>query len=101
MKTAREIVDILAREKRVETICENVCRRRGLDDLAQLVYTYLLECPDALLSDLYENGQINFYIVRMVKNQYYRPRTRYYNEIVKFAARSVALSYKDYEKTED
>ena len=92
MKTAREIVEALAREKRVEALCENVCRRRGLDDLAQLVYVYLLECPDALLSDLYENGQINFYIVRMIKNQYYKPRTKYYNDIVKFAARSVALS---------
>lgn len=100
MKTAREIVEVLAREKRVEALCENVCRRRGLDDLAQLVYMYLLDSPDALLSDLYENGQINFYIVRMIKNQYFKPRTKYYNEIVKFAARSVAISYKDYEKTE-
>ena len=100
MKTAREIVEVLAREKRVEALCENVCRRRGLDDLAQLIYVYLLECPDALLSDLYENGQINFYIVRMIKNQYYKPRTKYYNDIVKFAARSVALRYKDYEKEE-
>ena len=100
MKTAREIVEVLARERRVETLCENVCRRRGLEDLAQLVYMYLLDSPDALLSDLYENGQINFYIVRMIKNQYFKPRTKYYNEIVKFAARSVALSYKDYEKTE-
>lgn len=100
MKTAREIVEVLAREKRVEALCENVCRRRGLDDLVQLVYMYLLDSPDALLSDLYENGQINFYIVRMIKNQYFKPRTKYYNEIVKFAARSVAISYKDYEKTE-
>lgn len=100
MKTSREIVEALAREKRVEALCENVCRRRGLDDLAQLVYMYLLDSPDALLSDLYENGQINFYIVRMIKNQYFKPRTKYYNEIVKFAARSVAISYKDYEKTE-
>ena len=100
MQPAREIVEVLARERRVETICENVCRRRGLEDLAQLVYMYLLDSPDALLSDLYENGQINFYIVRMIKNQYFKPRTKYYNEIVKFAARSVALSYKDYEKTE-
>ena len=100
MKTAREIVEVLARERRVETLCENVCKRSGLDDLAQLVYMYLLDSPDALLSDLYENGQINFYIVRMIKNQYFKPRTKYYNEIVKFAARSVAISYKDYEKTE-
>ena len=100
MKTAREIVEVLARDKRVETLCENICKRRGLNDLAQLVYVYLLECPDALLSDLYENGQIDFYIVRMIKNQYFKPRTRYYNEIIKFAARTVALNYKDYEQTD-
>ena len=102
MKSPSEIVEALAREKRVEQICSNVCRRpvKDLKDLAQLLYTYLLTMPATILSDLYENGQINFYIVRMVKNQYYSANSRYYRENVDFAARSIALSYKNYEKTD-
>lgn len=102
METPSRIVEALAKEKRVEQICVNVCKRPAseLCDLVQTIYAYLLTMPPVLLADLFENGQINFYIVRMVKNQYFGRKSRFYRENVDFAARTVALSYKDYEKTD-
>lgn len=102
MKPQSEIVEALAREKRVEQICANVCKRpaSALTDLVQTLYAYLLTMPAPLLQDLYENGQVNFYIVRMVKNQFYSRNSRYYRENIDFAARSTALRYKDYEKAD-
>lgn len=88
MKTNAEIVEILARDRRVEKIIERVAghdtRTADLADLSQMVYLTLLELPDGLLQDLFENGQENHYIVRVIKNQYFQDR-QWYRLIRKFA----------------
>lgn len=67
-----EIVAQLGREKIVEQIARNVCPRMGaelLADLAQDVYLALLRTDEDKLRDLWEHGtQINYYIVRIIKN---------------------------------
>lgn len=102
MKTPSEIVEALAREKRIEALVSNVCRRPAdeLKDLSQLVYLALLQTPASLLSDLYENGQLDFYAVRIIQNQYYSCKSRYYREIVRFQLKSRELNYNDYEKAD-
>lgn len=70
--TNNEIITELARERIVEQIARNVCPRMGaelLADLAQDVYLALLKTDNDKLCDLYEHGtQINYYIVRIIKN---------------------------------
>jgi len=67
------MVEQMARERRVETMVENIARRSltpELKDLAQMVYLILLEYDEDKLADLWENGQMNFFIARIIINQY-------------------------------
>lgn len=92
--TGEEIVGALARDRRVEGIVGRIAandpRKADLDDLAQMVYVILLEMPEDLLRDLYENGQENYYIARIVKNQYYQKR-QWYREIRRPREREVPI----------
>ena len=68
-----EMIAKLAQERRVETMVENIAKRplaAELKDLAQMVYLVLLEYDETKLADLWENDQINFFIARIILNQY-------------------------------
>ena len=68
-----EMIARLAQERRVETMVENIAKRplaAELKDLAQMVYLVLLEYDETKLADLWENDQINFFIARIILNQY-------------------------------
>lgn len=73
MLTNREIVEALAKERRVEGMLEKIAGRPitgDLCDLVQEVYMVILCYNSAKLSDLWEHGQINFFIARILLNQY-------------------------------
>ncbi|MBR1575872.1 MAG: hypothetical protein IJ654_05410 [Bacteroidales bacterium] len=89
--TKREIVEILARERRVETMVQNIAHAPiadDLQDLAQMVYIVLLEYDDEKIEDLWENGQINFFIARIILNQYRTSHSPFYDLVRKFRERS-------------
>ena len=68
-----EIVASLAEERRVETLVENIAHHAltsDLKDLCQMVYLILLEYDEAKIQDLWNNGQINFFLARIIVNQY-------------------------------
>ena len=67
------IIETLAKEKRVEALVENIAHHSltaDLKDLCQMVYLVLLEYDEAKLLDLWENDQINFFLARIIINQY-------------------------------
>lgn len=72
--TKYEIVETLARERRVETMVQNIAHADALDadlkDLAQMVYLVLLEYDDDKIADLWDNRQMDFFIARVILNQY-------------------------------
>lgn len=72
--TKRAIIDILARERRVERFVSNTAHvsplTDDLQDLAQMVYAILLEYDEERIVDLWEGGAINFFIARIICNQY-------------------------------
>lgn len=75
------MVAILARERRVETMVENIAKQplsADLKDLAQMVYVILLEYDEGRLLDLWEHGQINFFIARIILNQYRSVNSPFY-----------------------
>ena len=103
MKTAREIVEDLAKARRVEELCRNICKRPAeeLNDLSQIVYLSLLKVRPGIVCDLYEHGQLDYYLVRMIKNQYHSKDRAYYRENVEFQDRSSPLTDKEYEKADN
>ena len=67
------IIETLAKERRVEALVENIAHHSltaDLKDLCQMVYLVLLEYDETKLLDLWENDQINFFLARIIINQY-------------------------------
>ena len=67
------IIETLAKERRVEALVENIAHHSltaDLKDLCQMVYLVLLEYDETKLLDLWENEQINFFLARIIINQY-------------------------------
>ena len=85
-----EIIDQLARERRVETMLANIAKRPvsgTLEDLCQMVYLILLEYDGAKIEDLWENGQINFFIARILLNQYKSSNSPFYKLFRKYESK--------------
>jgi hypothetical protein len=81
--TAREVIERLATLRRVETIVQNVARTSRLtpplQDLAQMVYTALLNYdPDKIVA-LWEGGAMDYFIARIVLNQYHSTSSDFHN----------------------
>lgn len=89
---AVDIIGRLADERRVEQIVCNITHRSpdnpDLKDLVQLVYLILLEYDSDKIVELWENEQINFFIVRVIINQYSSKNSTYYYMFRKFLAQS-------------
>ena len=76
--TKSEIIGALAASRKVEDICRNIAHTKSMSadllDLAQCVYLILLEYDETKVRDMYQAGTLNFFLVRIVINQY-RSRT--------------------------
>lgn len=89
-----EIIDQLARERRVETMLANIAKKPvsgTLEDLCQMVYLILLEYDDAKIEDLWEHGQINFFIARILLNQYRSANSPFYKMFKKYSDKNLPL----------
>lgn len=88
------IIETLAREKRVEALVENIAHHAltaDLKDLCQMVYLILLEYDETKLLDLWENNQINFFLARIILNQYRSSNSPFHTIFRKFQERSVYM----------
>lgn len=88
------IIESLAKERRVEGLVENIAHEEmnaDLKDLAQMVYLILLEYDEAKLRDLWDNGQMDFFIVRIILNQYRSSNSPFHTIFRKFRERSVTI----------
>lgn len=79
----------------VEGIVLNVVRRStltyDLQDLAQITYVALLETEEWRLQDLWENGEMRFYIARIVSTQWFSPRSTYCAQVTRWQRRAQQL----------
>lgn len=78
-----EIINIIAREKMVEEIVNNINYSKQEDeedikDLAQDTYINLLLLDNEKLNHLYETGQLKFFIARMLTNNIHSVTSRYH-----------------------
>lgn len=93
--TRNEIVDRLAKSRLVEHMVENICHHAltaDLKDLCQMVYLILLEYDEDKIVDLWENKEMNFFIARIILNQYRSDRSTFHTLFCKFQERSVGIS---------
>lgn len=88
------IIADLARERAVEKMVARIAHRdldADLADLSQMVYCILCEYDEERIVDLWEHGQMNFFLARIILNQYRSNRSTYYAEICRFRSRSVNI----------
>ncbi len=86
-----QIVARIAQERRVETMVENIAKSTltpDLKDLCQMIYLILLEYDETKLRDLWEHGQMNFFIARIILNQYRSTNSPYYKLFRKYARKA-------------
>lgn len=92
--TKYEIIDIISRRRRVESLVENIAHHSltaDLADLCQMVYLILLEYDDAKILDLWENRQMDFFLARIIINQYRSSNSPFHTMFRKFQERCVTM----------
>lgn len=88
------IIETLAKERRVEAMVENIAHHSltaDLKDLCQMVYLVLLEYDEDKILDLWENGQINFFLARIIINQYRSSNSPFHTLFRKYQERSETI----------
>lgn len=89
-----EIITELATGRVVERMARTITHRPlegDILDLCQLVYLYLLEYDEDKIVDLHQHGQLGFFIVRILLNQYRTGNSRFHRDCRLFARLSVPM----------
>lgn len=92
------IVEQLARQRRVENFVQLYARSEDpadREDLAQIVYLALLRMDEDKLRDLWDHGEIDFYLRRVIRTQLYGKRTDYDRDVRSFRRRSMPVENAD------
>ena len=91
--TKVEIIDELSRTNTVEKIIYKLLpasknRFDCPDDLVQDIYVLLLEKDDKLIIDLYNKGELGFYLLKIARNQLLSKNSPYYCKYIRFLVQS-------------
>ena len=94
--TKSDVLDIIAREHLVERVVNKLLSssKNPFDcpeDLIQDIYLLLLQKDDDLIINLYNKGEIGYYILKVVRNQLLSVNSKYYYTYIKFRANSDEL----------
>lgn len=104
--TKYDVLDIIARDHLVDRIVTKLLSssKNPFDcpeDLIQDVYLLLLQKDDNLIVDLYERGELAYYLLRIVRNQLLSKNSPYYTKYIKFRAYSDEITQAAHIPTED
>lgn len=86
METREDIVRMLAEHRKVEEMVQNIAHKAmdaDLSDLSQMVYLILLEYDEKKIVELWEAGQIGFFIARIIINQFRSSHSPFYSIYMK------------------
>lgn len=89
-----EIINKLATEGKVEELISNITKSPPTDDeqdLAQDIYLSLLEKEGDLIEELYNNGQLIFFITRMLLNNIRSQTSPYYYKYKRYEANKTTI----------
>lgn len=97
-----DIIEEWARNKRVENIIYTLKisgeNPQDIEELIQDTYMALLETDDDRIKTLYEKNQIDFYLLRFLKNNLYSKTSRYYYKYKKNNAKTLMDVDEDYKE---
>ena len=95
--TKYEVVDNISREHLVEKIVFKLlpASKNPFDcpeDLIQDIYLLLLQKDDDLIVNLYEKGELGYYLLKIARNQLLSKNSPYYTKYIKLRANSDDLT---------
>ena len=93
--TSKEIINELAKNKVIEKLVANISPEDNspdTSDLSQLIYLTLLEKPNSLIEDLYNKGELIFYVIRIITRNAYSITSPYYRTIKKFKNKTIDIN---------
>ena len=104
--TKYEVINIIAKEHLVERIVNKLLSssKNPFDcpeDLIQDIYLLLLQKDDDLIVNLYNKGEIGFYLLKIARNQLLSANSPYYTKYIKFRANSDDITQATNIPTED
>lgn len=80
-----KILDELERENIIRDMCLNMrVSPNDIDDLIQEVYVILLDYKAEKIIELYEKKQLKFFIVGILRRQYYSNTSPFYKKYKKY-----------------
>ena len=91
----KDIIDGLSKEKKVEELIDNITKRDKKvlkEDLSQDIYLELLMKPDTLIEELYEKGELDFFIVKMITNNVYSKNSPYHYRYKRYENNKLPLN---------
>lgn len=100
MTSKADIVVELSTKKVVEKMVQNIAHQTlspELKDLCQMVYLILLEYDESKLQDLWENHQMNFFLARIIINQFRSSNSPFHMTYRRFQEKSVDITGMDWE----
>lgn len=78
----------------IRTICDNLgIDEQYKDDLIQEVILIVMEYDKEKIEQLYGSNQINFFLVRIIKNQFFSVNSPFYKQYRKFSSLSEEISW--------
>ena len=95
--TKYDVLDIIAREHLVDRIVNKLLSssKNPFDcpeDLIQDIYLLLLQKDDDLIVNLYNKGELGYYLLKIARNQLLSKNSPYYTKYIKLGAQSDDLT---------
>lgn len=87
--TKNEIIEQVAKSRLVENTIESMTHQEmdyDLCDLSQMIYEALLNQPEDRVVDLWNNNEMPYFIIGIVRNQAFSNTSKFYYTIKKFRA---------------
>ena len=94
--TKSDVLDIIARDHLVDRIVNKLLSssKNPFDcpeDLVQEIYLLLLQKDEDLIVNLYNKGELGFYILKIARNQLLSANSPYFYKYIKFREQSDEL----------
>lgn len=81
----KDIYTTIAEEKMIENLIDKYnVQSKYKQDLSQEIYLIVLTKPPELLQQLYDNKQLNYYLARIISNQYFSKTSQFYKNYKKY-----------------
>lgn len=104
MKTKNQIIEKLYKENFVQSVLKKYTTKLSFEDeedVSQEIYLILLEIPEEEIVQLFNNNQLNFYIVKIIKNQLLSTTSKVFKLYLKNKINTISLNEEINNNTEE